>query len=422
MPGDSRSGPLAGLRVLELADEKGHYCGRLLADMGADVVKVEPPGGDAARRVGPFVDDIIDRDRSLFFWHYNANKRGITLDLQLPQGQVLLKQLAARADILLETHPPGTMDAWGLDYSGLRTQDPGLIYASLTPFGQSGPYRDFVTSDLVSLALGGPMASCGYDDIEGAPPIRGEYHQAYHIGSHYAFLGILVALFSRGVTGRGQYIDVSIHEACSCTTEGAFPAWVYHQKVVKRQTARHATIRPTLPFHYACKDGKYLHIVGGLPRDSRSWGLLLDWMGSSGMAGDLGDQHLEFHRLRSLEAADARAVHIREVLSRFFAGLPSEEAYHGCQQRGIAAGIIRSPEENLQDPHFAEDRGFFVEIPDTGLEKPAWCPGAPYRFEKTPWTLRRGAPGVGEHNHEIFCGDLGLSQAELTALAEAGVV
>ena len=410
------SGPLDGVKVIELAGEKGHYCGRLLADMGADVIKVEPPGGDPARQIGPFVDDKPGPDRSLFFWHYNANKRGVTLDVAANPD--LLQRLAANADILLETYPPGT-----IDHEELRRQNPALIYASLTPFGQTGPYRDFLTSDLVSLALGGPMASCGYDDLPGAPPIRGEYHQAYHIGSHYAFVGILVALFSRDLTGRGQYIDVSIHEACSCTTEGAFPAWVYHQKIVKRQTARHATIRPTLPFHYMCADGKYLHVVGGVPRDAKSWRFLVDWMAGTGMAEDLaGDQYAEFRGLRNLEASDPISIHIHDVIGRFFATLPSDEAYHGCQKRGIAAGVIRSPEENLLDPHFRDDREFFVEMPGTGLDKPAICPGPPYMFEKTPWSLHRPAPKLGEHNIEVYCGELGLSKEELIHLNKAGVI
>ena len=156
MLASASSGPLTGLRVLELADEKGHYCGKLLADMGADVVKIEPPGGDAARRVGPFVDDRPHPDRSLFFWHYNTNKRGVTLNLGLPEGQEIFRLLAHTADIVLETFKPGYLPAVGLGYEALREENPGLIMASLTPFGQTGPYRDFVTSDLVSLALGRP--------------------------------------------------------------------------------------------------------------------------------------------------------------------------------------------------------------------------------------------------------------------------
>ena len=218
--------PSPGCACWSWPTRKATICGKLLADMGADVVKIEPPGGDAARRVGPFVDDRPHPDRSLFFWHYNTNKRGVTLNLGLPEGQEIFRLLAHTADIVLETFKPGYLPAVGLGYEALREENPGLIMASLTPFGQTGPYRDFVTSDLVSLALGGPMASCGYDDLPGAPPIRGEGHQAFHTGSHYAFVGILVALYWRDLAGEGQYIDASIHEACSSTTEGAFPSYV----------------------------------------------------------------------------------------------------------------------------------------------------------------------------------------------------
>ena len=421
--GNTNLGPLAGLRVLELADEKGHYCGKLMADMGADVVKIEPPGGDAARRVGPFAQDIPHPDRSLFFWYHNTNKRGITLNLEPPEGSDLLRRLARSADILLETLPPGYLPSLGLGYEALSAHNPGLIMTSLTPFGQTGPYRDFVTSDLVSLAMGGPMASCGYDDVPGAPPIRGEGQQAYNTGSHYAVVGTLIALYSRDLTGQGQYIDASIHEACACTTEGAFPSYVYHDKVVIRQTGRHAAMTPSLPWHFLCKDGKYLNLIGGVPRDDRQWRRLLDWMDSKGMAEDLKDaKYQDVFRQRTLGASNPLSQHVGEVLHRFFASMPGDEGYHGAQACGMPMGLIRSPEENLEDPHFHEDRAFYAEWDDQELGQKVVFPGRPYIFHKSPWQLRRMAPKLGEHNDEVYCGELGLSRERLTALAEAGVI
>ena len=150
---------------------------------------------------------------------------------------------------------------------------------------------------------------------------------------------------------------------------------------------------------------------------------MLEWMEQAGKAADLGsEQFADFQGLRNLEAADPKAVHLREVMSAFFATLTSDEAYHGCQKRGLSAGIIRSPEENLVDPHFREDRGFFAELHHKELDAPALCPGAPYRFEKTPWSLRRPAPRLGEHNQEVYCGELGIAPQEVTRLAEAGVI
>ncbi|MBI2887025.1 MAG: CoA transferase [Chloroflexi bacterium] len=416
-------GPLVGLRVLELADEKGHYCGKLLADMGADVIKIEPPAGDAARRVGPFVHDAPHPDRSLFFWHYNTSKRGVTLNLETPEGRDLFRRLARGADMVLETLAPGYLPGLRLGYRELSAENPGLIMTSLTPFGQTGPYRDFVTSDLVSLAMGGPMASCGYDDIAGAPPIRGEGHQAYQTGSHYAFVGALVALYWRDLTGQGQYIDASIHEACSCTTEGAFPSWVYSGRVVIRQTGRHASMDPSQPWQFLCKDGRYVNLIGGVPRDQRQWQALLRWMDSKGMAEDLMDEkYQEVFRRRTLGRQDPLSHHVNEVLTRFFGNLPAEEVYHGAQACFMPMGIVRSPEETLDDPHFAEDRAFFSQLEHEELGRAVTYPGRPYIFQKTPWQLRRRAPRLGEHNEEVYCGELGLSKERLTLLAECGVI
>ena len=163
-------GPLAGLRILELADEKGQFCGKLMGDLGADVIKIEPPGGEATRRVGPFLDDIPHPERSLSFWYYNTSKRGITLNLETADGRQLFRRLAAATDVILETFPPGYLSSLGLGYENLREQNPGLIMCALTPFGQTGPWRDYMTSDLLHMAAGGQMASCGYDEVDAPGP------------------------------------------------------------------------------------------------------------------------------------------------------------------------------------------------------------------------------------------------------------
>ena len=161
---------LSGVRVIELADERGEFCGKLLAGLGADVVKVEPPGGSPTRRIGPFAGDLEDPEKSLYFWHYNFGKQSLVLDLETEPGRQRLRELAAGADVVLESCSPGTLDRLGLGYEALRALDPSLILASITPFGQTGPYRDWKGSDLVHLALGGAMACSGYD-----PTPEGEY-------------------------------------------------------------------------------------------------------------------------------------------------------------------------------------------------------------------------------------------------------
>jgi crotonobetainyl-CoA:carnitine CoA-transferase CaiB-like acyl-CoA transferase len=198
------AGPLAGLRVLELADEKGQFCGKLLGDLGADVIKVEPLGGETSRRVGPFLDDIPHPDRSLSFWNYNTSKRGITLKLESADGQRIFSQLASTADVILETFRPGYLEACGLGYTALRDANPGLVMCSLTPFGQTGPWRDYLTADLLHMAAGGEMASCGYDETDApdAPPIAPGGGNAWHMGCHYAYMAIMVALVHRSVCGQ----------------------------------------------------------------------------------------------------------------------------------------------------------------------------------------------------------------------------
>ncbi len=234
-------GPLTGLRVLELADEKGQFCGKLLGDLGADVVKIEPPGGERCRHVGPFLDDIPHPERSLSFWYYNTSKRGITLDLDTADGRALFRRLAATADVILETFRPGFLASLGLDYDTLRAENPGLILCSLTPFGQTGPWRDYLSTDLLHMAAGGEMASCGYDeaDVPNAPPIAPGGGNAWHMGCHYAYMAIMAALVYRTVSGQGQYIDASIHEACALTTESAIANYVYRGEMLLRQTGRH---------------------------------------------------------------------------------------------------------------------------------------------------------------------------------------
>jgi crotonobetainyl-CoA:carnitine CoA-transferase CaiB-like acyl-CoA transferase len=212
-------GPLSGLRVLELADEKGQFCGKLLGDLGADVVKIEPPGGEPNRHIGPFLDDVPHPERSLSFWYYNTSKRGIILNLEAADGRQLFLRLATTADVVLESYPPGFIASLGLDYASLDQQNPRLILCSLTPFGQTGPWRDYLTSDLLHMAAGGEMASCGYDgaDVPNGPPVAPGGGNAWHMGCHYACIAIMAALVERTLSGQGQYIDTSIHEACALT-------------------------------------------------------------------------------------------------------------------------------------------------------------------------------------------------------------
>ena len=412
------AGPLHGLRVLELADEKGQWCGKLMADLGADVVKVEPPGGATARQVGPFMDDLPHRERSVYFWHYNTSKRGITLNLETEDGRGLFRRLAATADVVLETMPPGYLPSLGLGYEELRAENPRLVMCSLTRFGQTGPWRDYITSEMVQLAAGGQMGCCGYEDavVPDAPPIAGGGGQAWHMGSHYAYIAIMSALVYRSTTGKGQYIDASIHEACALTTEPAVPIYIYRGEVVLRQTGRHAfpTIRPKTQFK--CKDGKLVNLMIGFGIAPRELRVLAEWMDGYGAAEDLLEE-----RFSDTAVIQESTDHIFEVLERFVLGLTQEEAYHGAQERGINWGAVRTPDDLLDDGHL-HDRGFWVSVEHPELGRSYTYPGPAGIWNDSPWRIYRRAPLVGEHNEEVLCGELGLSRADIAVLAEGGAI
>jgi crotonobetainyl-CoA:carnitine CoA-transferase CaiB-like acyl-CoA transferase len=411
-------GPLGDLRVIEVGGEIGQWCGKLMADLGADVIKIEPPNGAAERSIGPFADDVPGAERSLHFWHYNTSKRGVTLDIRSAAGRELFRRLVQSADVLLESCRPGELPALGLAYEELSVLNPRLVMCSLTPFGQAGPWRDYHTSDLVHLAVGGQMGESGYDeaDVAGAPPIAPGGGNAWHIGSHYAFIGIMSAVFWRGVSGEGQYIDASVHDACALTTEGGVTQWIYNQQIVKRQTGRHAAPAATARTQFLCADGRYVNtLMFGLRMNPQQLRLIAEWFGQRDLAADLDDE-----KYQNPEILNGSMAHVIEVAERFFAATSSEDVYHGAQQRGFALGPVRAPEDVANDEHF-RDRGFFVEVEHPELGRTYEYPGAAAIFHASPWRIRRRAPLIGEDNLAVF-GELGVTPSELVVLRESGTI
>ena len=420
LPGP-REGPLETLRVLEIGD-RGEIAGKLLADAGADVIRIEPPGGGRSRHVGPFVDDDPGRP-SLLHATRNTSKRAVTLDVTQPAGLEIWQRLVGRVDVVIDATSPTFLDALGGGWQWAAAQ-PDLhacVWCSITPFGRTGPRRDWAANDLVQLALGGPMMSNGYDDHR-LPPIRPDGEHSIAISNEYAVAGLLAALWMRYAGHPGQLVDVSIHEAVSATTEGAFPNWEYFGRLVHRQTGRHASADPSAPWQYLAADGQHICLIsGGLPRGVPAWSGLLDWMDEHDAAGDLRDPQWQELLYRDPRSHPEARLHVAETIGAFVQRLPAEEVYRRSQSLHFAWGIVRRPEENLDDPHWA-DRGFFWEGECPGVDHPVRYPGAPYRFTRSPVRLRRRPPLLGEHNHEVYVGELGLTTAELRAHLETGVV
>ncbi len=412
-------GALSDLTILDLCDEKGQLIGKQLGELGARIIKIEPPGGGDARNIRPFRNDEPDPNGSLHFWAFNTAKQGITLNLETERGRDLFRQLAARADLVLESFDPGYLDSLGVGYDALSSLNPSLVMTALTAFGQDGPYRDYKTSDMVALAMGGVMHSCGYDDVPGAPPIRPSGGHGYIIACNYATIGTLMALNWRDMTGEGQFVDASIHEACSCTTEAAMPTYIYTGELVKRQTGRHHGVLPTPKTLCPTADGRYINVFAVFT-SLRQWLTLVAWMDDAGMAEDLTDPHyrdMAAMRMRAGPEVD----HAFVVVKKFIAAHSAIEIYHGAQQRKFPWAIVRSPEENLDDPHFAEDRGVFAEVEHPDLGETYTYTGRPYIMHETPWRTFR-SPLVGEHNAQVYGEEMGLSDDELERLSADGVI
>ncbi|MBW1884776.1 MAG: CoA transferase [Deltaproteobacteria bacterium] len=411
---------LEGIRVIELASERCAFAGKMLGDMGADVVLVETPGGDPSRSYPPFAEDEPGRERSLYWWHYNTSKRGIVMDLDREAARVAFRKLVATADVLIEAEAHGRLADLGLDYDDLKAIKPDLIFVSITPFGRDNPRSAEPVTDLTILSGGGPVWSCGYDD-HSIPPIRGGGNQGYHTACHYAVMSALTAIFYHGVSGEGQLIDVSMHAAANITTEMSSYFWLVEQATVQRQTGRHAMNIMTMPVQVLCADGKYA-TTGVPPRTPAGFGDIYDWLDQLGIVPEFPEA-IFIERARHRESLNFGDIGVDdEVTAIFSAGreaiiliasrLSAYDFFLGAQELGIAVGAVYSPEEAYEDPHFV-DRGFQVEVEHPELGRTIRYPGAPYKLPASPWAISRRAPQLGEHDHEIF-EELGLD-AEIRA-------
>lgn len=365
--------PFAGLRVVELCDTPaGEQLGKLVADLGGEVVKVEPPEGVRSRRQGPFraeADGTPTRE-SLAFLTYNSSKRSVVLS-DSSADRALRDRLIADADVLLTTGSPRELAEAGLDLEALVAQHERLVIVSTSPFGLTGPWQDYLTSDLVGLAAGGPLASCGYDD-HSIPPILPGGGQAFQTAASFGYCGLLVALIERAQSGRGQLVDVSMHEANAVSGELANPYWFYPKALVQRQTCRHAQPVPTQPALFQCADDVWVYFALILA-EQRSWKALVAWMDEAGLADDLVDPAYD-----DLAHRQANFPHVQEMLDVFFMLQTSDEAYAEGQRRGLPIGPLRAFEDLPHDEHLTA-RGFFVDVPDDD-GRATTMPGLPYRF------------------------------------------
>jgi benzylsuccinate CoA-transferase BbsE subunit len=413
---------LSCYRILDLTDERGYFCGKTLSDMGADVIKIEPPGGDPGRSRGPFYHDIPDPEKSLYWMGFNTNKRSITLDITCAEGQQIFKKLVKKADAVLESFPPGYMDWLCLGYSVLRKVNPQLV---MTPFGQEGPYKDFKGPDIVISALGGTLYAVGDPD---RPPLTPSYPHSHLINSMHAAVGTLTALYHRSVIGHGQYVDCAAQPAMlfTATAEVEGP-WEFEKKTLKRRGRKRISIRlkdrnvAYYPVLWECKDGDVAFNFQFGPAAEKALNGLVKWMKDEGHdAGRLSQWNFRTMDFSTLETQD-QLDEITQTVSSFFRKHTKMELYHKAVEIDLKLGVSLTIKDMLEFPHLKE-RGFFQNVPYPELGTTLTHAGLPVRFTDAPTGIKQRAPLIGEHNTEVYKKLLGISAGELTALKERRVI
>jgi benzylsuccinate CoA-transferase BbsE subunit len=409
-------------RVLDLTHAIGWTCGKLLADLGADVIKIEPPQGDADRRLGPFFRDTPHPEHSLPWFAAHTNKRGITLNLDSADGQALWQVLVGNADFVIESFPPGFMDQRGIGFQQVSAHHPRLVWTSITPFGQSGPYAHYRASDLIGMAMGGLMSVCG--DVD-RPPVRLPPSQAYLQAGLQAAVATLLAHQYRVRHGEGQFIDVSMQHAVSWTIIPTRQYWDLNQLIIERGGTSRAFGDQLRRIIFPCQDG-YVAVMGVM--NAREWRPMVEWMNSERMAEDLTAaswailaEHAGPDPLAQAAVTDEELAHVYDVLGRFFLKHTKAELAAEAQRRCIILFPVHTTRDLLEHPQLLA-RSFFQPLEHQDLDETLCYPGAPYQLSQTPWQLRRRAPLIGEHNEAIYGGELGLSRGELAVLMAAGAI
>jgi len=414
---------LGGCRVLDLTDEKGVLCGKLLADLGADVVKVEPPGGDPARNTDPFYKDIPHPEKSLFWFYTNLHKRSITLNIESPDGKAIFKKLVQTADFVIESFDPEYMHSLGLGYPELEKINPGVIMTSITPFGQTGPYAHYKATDLVGVAMGGMVYIYGEMD---RPPNRLSCPQFYFLGGLHGATGSMVAYYYRELTGVGQHVDVSCQQAVVLSLMIVAEIWDMLKFNYRGMGAFYAGARPGgLPLFsrviYPCKDGHVFLLVTGASQAGMvaSSKALVEMANSEGMALELKDY--PWQTIDAATISQEELTRLTDNIYEFIKTKTKSELFEAALEKGILLSPITTVKDVVESPQLAA-RGFWENVGHPELGTAITYPGYPIKISGHPYKVQRRSPFIGEHNEEIYRGELGFSKSELAALKKRGVI
>ena len=413
---------LDGVRVLDLADERGMLCGQILGGFGADVIKIEPPEGDAARKKPPFYKDVTDSEKSLFWFHANLNKRGITLDIQSEQGREIFKRLARDSHFIIESFEPKYVDELGLGYEELQKINPSIIVTSITPWGQNGPYVGYKATDLICMAIGGMLYILGDSD---RPPVRISEPQAFFLGSLHGAMGSMVAHYHRQRTGEGQHVDVSIQEAIVLSLMMTCEYWDISKVNYRGTGAMSLVPTPRGMFRsrriYPTRDG-YVYVftlAGGFAGGVNTLKTFVEFANRDGMLLELKDYDWASFDPQVTDQEEADRVY--RLIAEFCKTKTSSEFLDLALQKRILLAQAMDIKDIEESPQLAA-REFWVDIKHPELKDTLRYPGAPLKMSQCPWQIYRRAPLIGEHNREVYEGELGLSEQEVALLKRQRVI
>ena len=418
-----RSELLRGKRMLDLSDEKGALCGKIFADMGTEVIKVESPQGCPTRKIPPFLDDEPGLEHSLYFLAFQAGKRSITLNLESADGRELLKQLVKRSDFLVEAFPLSYLGSLGLGYDTLAELNPRLIQASITPFGDKGPGKDYIAADIVSWASGGAMFLMGVED---KPPIQMSVPQAWlHAGAEAA-VAMMIAHYARAVDGLGQHIVVNA-QACVVWTlmnEQAMP--LLHGDYLRRSGVFTGAIGGRRKTVYQCKDGHVSFLIAG-GAYFNSTNAVIAWMKEEGAAPRWlalggGLKSLTPSGFMKASAADLKELdEAEDAVQRFFLTKTKKEMWENILKRRMFGAPVANAADIASDPQL-KSRDYFVTVEHAGLGRKFTLPGAFAKMSETPLGPQGAAPQLGQHNQEIYGGLLGMNKTEIVELRATSTI
>jgi crotonobetainyl-CoA:carnitine CoA-transferase CaiB-like acyl-CoA transferase len=398
---------LSGFRALDLTDEKGFFCGLILARLGVDVIKVERPGGDTARKKGPFYHDIADSGKSLYWFAYNVGKRGITLNIESTEGQDIFRKLVKTADFIIESFPVDYLDRMNLGYQELRKINPRIILTSITPFGQTGPYKHYKSCDIVAMAMGGMMIICGEPD---RPPLRLNPDHAYCMTGINAVLATLLAHHHREtISGKGQHVDVSMHDCIVKENNGWTMHWQFEKTVPKRMGAEDEIVGIRTRAIYPCKDGHVVWVFDVGHAGIRDNKAMTKWLKDEGIPGIMEQIDWDSFDAYSVpqEKIDAMMNQVLNLTPRHTKRELEDEA----MRRGVRLSPVKNIREVLEYPPLVF-KNFGIDVTHPELSASITYPGRLFLSNEVETNIKCRPPLIGEHNDQIYIGELGLSKGK----------